>query len=105
MARTKLTTDGIVDLTVEEEAARDAEETAFAETQTPEYTAARKEIEAALLLGRAIDATFLDGHWITLRALDGTGITTGVGALDTAVAANDRAAFDIFFRDQVKARL
>ena len=75
-------------------------------TWTAEYDALdHKAIKAALLLERAIDATFLDGHWITLRAMFGAGTVTGVTILDTAIAANDRAAFDIFFRDKVKARL
>ncbi len=105
MARRKWTIEGVVDLTAEEEAARDIEEAAHAETQTVEYIEAQKELEAAALLARAIDLTFLDGHWITFRAMFGAGIVTGVPTLDTAVAADDRAAFDIFFRDKVKARL
>lgn len=64
-----------------------------------------KELESTQLLNRAVDLTFLDGHWITLRALFGAGTVTGVPTLDSAIAADDRTAFDIFFRDKVKARL
>lgn len=65
----------------------------------------QKELEAARLLSRAADKTFLDGHWITLRAMSAAGITVSVTALADAVATNDRPAFDRFFRNQVKARL
>ena len=76
------------------------------DTWTAEFDALdHKGIEAALLLNRAIDLTFLDGHWITMRALAANAIVTGVAAVDAAVAASDRAAFDQFFADQVKARL
>ena len=92
-------------LTVDEETQRDVEEAEDSVSKTPESIAATKEIEAVFLLNRAVDLTFLDGHWITLRAVAGAGTVTGISAIDTAVAANDRAAFDIFFRDQVKARL
>ena len=63
------------------------------------------DIRAALLLSRAIDETFLDGHWITLRALAANGIATGVAKLDAAVSADDREKFDQFFRDRVAARI
>jgi hypothetical protein len=91
-------------MTAEDEIARDIEDAAQAETQTPEYIEVQKEAEAALLLGRAVAATLLDGHWITLRALNDASIATGIPTLDSAVSADDRPAFDQFFRDQVKAR-
>lgn len=57
-----------------------------------------------LLRQNAINETFLDGHWITLRALAANGITTGVNRVDSAVAANDKEAFIDFFKDQVRNR-
>lgn len=60
-----------------------------------------QELEAARLLGRAIDETFLDGFWLVFRAIP----AVGVSGIDDAVAADDRAAFDLFFRDQVKAKM
>lgn len=71
----------------------------------PAAVDAIKALEAGRLLDRAADATFLDGHWITLTALAGAGTVTGVAAIDDAVAAGDKAAFARFFKDQVKARL
>lgn len=64
-----------------------------------------RALEAATLLARAVDTTFLDGHWITMKAMAGAGITTGVAAIDDAIVADDRAAFNQFFKDQVKSRL
>jgi hypothetical protein len=71
----------------------------------PEVIDSIKALEAGQLLDRAADATFLEGHWITLKALAGASIVTGVAAIDTAVAADDKATFVQFFKDQVKARL
>lgn len=96
-------------LTVDEETQRDMEDADDVASKTPESITTQKEIEAALLLARAVDLTFLDGHWITFKALAGAAIVTGVVAIDAAVADPDaaagRIAFDTFFRDQVKARL
>lgn len=105
MTRTRCTTEGVIDFAAGEEVARDIEDDALAEKQTSEYITAKKEGEATLLLNRAIELTFLDGHWITLRALFGAGIVTGIPTLDTAIAEDDRTKFNIFFRDKVKARL
>ena len=65
----------------------------------------RREAEADRLLSRAADETFLDGHWITLRAMAAGGITVSVPAIADAVASNDRTAFNKFFHDQIKSRL
>lgn len=105
MTRTRCTTAGVIDMIAEDEIERDIEDAAHVETQTPEYIEAQKETEAAFLLNRAVDLTFLDGHWITLRALFGAGIVTGITELDPHIAADDRTKFDEFFRDKVKARL
>ena len=92
-------------LTVGEETQRDLEEAEDTAAKTPEAIAVAKEIEATLLLARAVDLTFLDGHCITFRTLFNAGITTGVTGIDIPVASDDRATFDIFFRNQVKVRL
>ena len=71
----------------------------------PAVIDAIKALEAEQLLDRAVDAIFLNGHWITMKAMAGAEIVTGVAAIDAAIAADDRAAFNQFFKDQVKARL
>lgn len=71
----------------------------------PAVIDAIKALEAGQLLDRAVDAIFLNGHWITMKAMAGAEIVTGVAAIDAAIAADDRAAFNQFFKDQVKARL
>lgn len=71
----------------------------------PAVIDAIKTLEAGQLLDRAVDATFLDGHWITMKAMAGAGIITGIATIDDAIAADDRAAFVQFFKDQVKSRL
>ena len=71
----------------------------------PAVIEALKMLEAEQLLGRAVDTIFLDGHWITMKAMAGGGIVTRIAAIDDAIAADDRAAFVQFFKDQVKSRL
>ena len=66
-----------------------------------ELAALRREEEANTLLGRAVDETFLDGFWLLFKKAS----PVGNAAIDDAIAADDRAAFNQFFKDQVKARL
>jgi hypothetical protein len=101
--RTRETSNGLYEIFDWPEADLGPEPTqAQLDTWTAEYEALdHKAIEAEMLLGRAIDLTFLDGFWLVFKAI----APVGNASIDNAVAANDRAAFDIFFRDIVKGRI
>lgn len=67
----------------------------------PAIVDALKNTKTAVLLGRAVDKTFLNGFWLVFKAI----APIGVPAIDDAVSANDRVAFDAFFFEQVKSNL
>lgn len=89
--------DIYVALTAEEEAARLAD---IAKFGSPEYREMLLDATADNLLEKAVAMTFLDSFWLVFKKIAPVGIV----AIDNAVAADDRAAFNQFFKDQVKTK-